>query len=103
VAFSPHANYTNLATTAGQRILVPTFADKAVSREEYHYSWMLRLVAFIRTDVSEESNASTISVKRIGELRTTLAVTSNRHNIYRRVRAGAAFFRNVVSYKSHTA
>jgi hypothetical protein len=41
-------------------------------------SGMLRLVALVRTDVSEELSASFIRVTRIGELRTTLAVTSNR-------------------------
>jgi hypothetical protein len=39
---------------------------------------MLRRVALVRTDVSEESNASIIKVTGIGELGTTLAVTSNR-------------------------
>jgi hypothetical protein len=39
------------------------------------YSGMLRRVALVRTDVSEELNASFIRVTRIGELRTTLAVT----------------------------
>jgi hypothetical protein len=38
---------------------------------------MLRRVALIRTDVSEELSASFIRVTRIGELGTTLAVTSN--------------------------
>jgi hypothetical protein len=42
-------------------------------------SGMLRRVAHVRTDVSEELSASFIRVKRIGELGTTLAVTSNRH------------------------
>jgi hypothetical protein len=36
---------------------------------------MLRLVALVRTDVSEELSASFIKVTRIGELGTTLAVT----------------------------
>jgi hypothetical protein len=35
----------------------------------------LRLVALIRTDVSEDRIASIIRVRRIGELETTLAVT----------------------------
>jgi hypothetical protein len=35
-------------------------------------------VALVRTDVSEELSASIIRVTRIGELGTTLAVTSNR-------------------------
>jgi hypothetical protein len=38
---------------------------------------MLGRVALIRTDVSEELSASFIIVKRIGELGTTIAVTSN--------------------------
>jgi hypothetical protein len=40
-------------------------------------SWMLRHVALITTDVSEELSASFITVTRIGELGTTLAVTSS--------------------------
>jgi hypothetical protein len=39
---------------------------------------MLRRVAVVRTDVSEELSASIIWVTRIGELGTTLAVNSNR-------------------------
>jgi hypothetical protein len=39
---------------------------------------MLCRVALVRTDVSEELRASFIRVTRIGELGTTLAVTSNR-------------------------
>jgi hypothetical protein len=39
-------------------------------------SGMLRRVAVVRTDVSEEPRASVIRVTRIGELRTTLAVTT---------------------------
>jgi hypothetical protein len=38
---------------------------------------MLRRVALVRTDVSEEISASFIKVTRIGELGTTLTVTSN--------------------------
>jgi hypothetical protein len=53
-------------------------------------SGMLRCVALVRTDVSEEFSASFIKVSRIGERGTTLAVTS------------AKFPRNVDSYKSHT-
>jgi hypothetical protein len=40
-------------------------------------SGMLRRVALVRTDVSEELSASFISVTRIGELGAMLAVTSN--------------------------
>jgi hypothetical protein len=38
------------------------------------YSGMLRRVALVRTDVSEERGASIIRVTRIGELGTMLAV-----------------------------
>jgi hypothetical protein len=38
---------------------------------------MLRRVAFVKTDTSEEFRASFIRVTRIGELGTTLAATSN--------------------------
>jgi hypothetical protein len=41
-------------------------------------SGMLRHVALVSTDVSEERCASIIRVTRIGELGTKLAVASNR-------------------------
>jgi hypothetical protein len=44
---------------------------------------MLHRVALVRADVSEEFSASFIGVTRIGELRTTLAVTSNRSTLRR--------------------
>jgi hypothetical protein len=45
-------------------------------------SGIFRHVALVRTDdVSEELCASFIRVTRIGELGTTLAVTSNRHSM----------------------
>jgi hypothetical protein len=47
-------------------------------------SGLLRRVALVRTDVSEEPGASFIRVTKIGE-------------------GGAKFLRNVGSYKSHTA
>jgi hypothetical protein len=59
------------------------------------FSGMLRRVALVRTDVSEELNVSFIGVTRIGELGTTLAVTKLTH-------AGKKY-RNVGSYESHTA
>jgi hypothetical protein len=46
-------------------------------------SGLLCHVALVRTDVSEEPGASFIRVTRIGELGTTLAVTSNRHTLQR--------------------
>jgi hypothetical protein len=45
------------------------------------FSGMLRRVALVRADVSEEINASIIRVTRIGELGTTLAVTSNQRTL----------------------
>jgi hypothetical protein len=44
---------------------------------------MLRRVALVRTDVTEELSASFIRVTRIGELGTTLAVISNGHTLRR--------------------
>jgi hypothetical protein len=41
-------------------------------------SAILRRIALVRTDVWEELSASIIRVTRIGELGTTLTVTSNR-------------------------
>jgi hypothetical protein len=46
-------------------------------------SGMLRRVALVRTDVSEEPSASFIRVTRIGELGRTLAATSNRRTMRR--------------------
>jgi hypothetical protein len=55
---------------------------------------MLRRVALVRTDVSEEPGASFIRVTRIGELGTTQAATSNRRTIKM-----AAI--NIVGYHCH--
>jgi hypothetical protein len=46
-------------------------------------SGMLRCVALIISDVSEELSASFIRMTRIDELGTTLAVTSNRRTLRR--------------------
>jgi hypothetical protein len=46
-------------------------------------SGMLRHVALVRTDISEELSASSVRATRIGELGTTLAVTSNRRMLHR--------------------
>jgi hypothetical protein len=46
-------------------------------------SGLLRRVALVRTDVSEEHGASFIRVTKIGELGTTQAVTSNRRTLRR--------------------
>jgi hypothetical protein len=44
-------------------------------------SGMLRRVALVRTDISDEGIASIIRVTRIGEIGTTLAVTSSRSTL----------------------
>jgi hypothetical protein len=46
------------------------------------FSGMLRLVALVRTDVSDVLSASIIRVTRIGELGTILAVASNRSTLH---------------------
>jgi hypothetical protein len=57
-------------------------------------SGMLRRVAIVRTDVSEEFSAPIIRVTRIGELGTTLAVTSNRRTLRRNTKS-LIFLRSV--------
>jgi hypothetical protein len=70
-------------------------------------SGMLRCVALVRTDVSEERSTSIISVTRIDEL-GTLAITSN-SSTQRACDSchpddgGATFLQDVGSYKTHTA
>jgi hypothetical protein len=49
-------------------------------------SGLLRRVALVRTDVSEELGASFIGVTNIGELGTTQAATSNRRTLRRATR-----------------
>jgi hypothetical protein len=44
-------------------------------------SVMLRRMALVRTDVSEELSASFIKVTRIGELRTPLGISSQRASV----------------------
>jgi hypothetical protein len=59
---------------------------------------MLRRVAVVRTDVSEELSAYFIRVTIIGELGSTLAVTSNR----RTLRRNACDNVTIVSHLSQT-
>jgi hypothetical protein len=61
------------------------------------FSGMLRRVALVTTDVSEELSASIMRVTRIAELGTTLTDSCHPDN------GGTTFLRNVGSYKSHTA
>jgi hypothetical protein len=77
-------------------------------------SGMLRRVALVRVEVSEECITSIIRVTGIGELGKTLVVTSNQSSLRRNTSflahrschhedGGATFLRNVCSYKSHTS
>jgi hypothetical protein len=50
-------------------------------------SGLLRRVALVRTDVSEEPGASFIRVTKIGELGTTQTATSNRRTLRRNIAA----------------
>jgi hypothetical protein len=54
-------------------------------------SGMLRRVAHVTTEVSEELSASFIRVTRIGELGTTLALTSNRLGISSQLASVASY------------
>jgi hypothetical protein len=75
--------------------------------------WNVCRVVLVRTDVSEELSASFIRVTRVGGLGATLALISNRRTLRKNTKwftdschpdeGGAKFFRNVRSYKSHTA
>jgi hypothetical protein len=58
-------------------------------------SGVLRRVTLVRTEVSEEFSAPFIRVTRIGELGTTLAVTSNRHARCEEIPSGISFLRSV--------
>jgi hypothetical protein len=73
-------------------------------------SGMLRRLALVRSDVSEEPSASFIRVTKIGELGTALAATSNRRTLRRNTsdschpdEGGAKFLLNIGSYQGHTA
>jgi hypothetical protein len=57
-------------------------------------------VPVVIIDVSEEHIASIIRVTSLGELRTTLATTTNRSTLLVILMIEAMFLRNV-SYKSH--
>jgi hypothetical protein len=61
-------------------------------------SGMLRRMALVRIGVSEELSASIIRVTRIGELGTTLAVTSNQRTLRRNVNCILSHRASVASY-----
>jgi hypothetical protein len=85
-----NSSETSVLTTATRRsisedaILQAVFmmvtSPKNTSLKRMPSYGMLCRVAFVRTRVSEKHSASIIRVTRNGELRTTLAVTSNRTN-----------------------
>jgi hypothetical protein len=56
--------------------------------EECRLLGMLRHVALVRADFSEERSASNIRVTRIGELGTALAITRNRSMLRRTTNVG---------------
>jgi hypothetical protein len=61
-------------------------------------SRMLQRVALTRTDVSEEFSASFISMTRIDDLGTTLAVTSNRRMIQKSLQLYETVRRHILTY-----
>jgi hypothetical protein len=73
-------SYHYTATAAGSRFIK---ARKLLSSRRMGSSGTLRRVILTRIDVSEELSASFSRVTMIGELRTTLAVTSNRRMLQR--------------------
>jgi hypothetical protein len=60
---------------------------------------MLLRVAVVRTDVSEELSASILKVTNVGELGTTLAVTSNRRMLRRKACVG--YYLRVTLFQYH--
>jgi hypothetical protein len=59
-------------------------------------SGMFRRVALVRTGFSEELSAAIIRVTRIGDLETTLAVTSNRRRVFRFLVTANVFLRTPI-------
>jgi hypothetical protein len=85
-------NYVNASVSTGFWILSIVRNSKQIEYSMFRKllfswrmgsSWMLRCVDLVRTDVSEELSASFIRVTRIGELGTTIALTSNRPTLRR--------------------
>jgi hypothetical protein len=85
-----HAIFSSIRATCLVRVILFDLIVQVIFVGEYHlWSWrlpsygMLRRVAPVRTDVSEERSASIKRTIRFGELGTTLAVTSNRRTLRR--------------------
>jgi hypothetical protein len=51
VVFTPQANYTDLATATGRRILVPTSADRGVSRGQRDGTPTVLNLSFIYNEI----------------------------------------------------
>jgi hypothetical protein len=80
------------------------FGSKVTEVRRMSSSGVLRRVARVRTDFSEEHIAPIIRVKGIIELGTILAVTSNQSTpIFPLDDGSYTLLGNVDSYKSHTA
>jgi hypothetical protein len=63
-------------TNSASRVMTPTINENIcdyIVKRRIASSGMLRRLAIVRTDVSDEISASIIRVTRIGELGTTLA------------------------------
>jgi hypothetical protein len=69
VALSPRANYTDWSTATCRRV---GQINEEISQRRMASSGILRRVALVRTEVSEELSTSFIRVTRIGEIGTTL-------------------------------
>jgi hypothetical protein len=65
-------------------------------------SEMLCRVVLVTSDVSEEFSASFIRVIRIGEIGTTLVVTSNRHTLRRNSKCSLGTSSQRVSVASYS-
>jgi hypothetical protein len=82
----PTVGFESVVRRLDCRALLDSHHHRNIHNVVMHYCWMvssgmLRRVALVRTDVSEELSASFIRVIRISELGTTLAVTNNRRTL----------------------
>jgi hypothetical protein len=80
--WNPEAHQRPPLVTVLSRSMHPK-APYLISPRRMMSSGLLRRVALVRTDVSEEPGASFIRVTKIGERGTTQAVTSNRRTLRR--------------------
>jgi hypothetical protein len=76
ICTSQETHYVS-ATESSRLMLCKTLGFRGDDYEEFQSSGMLRLVALVTTDVSDNRSSSIIGVTRIGYLGTTLSVTNN--------------------------